>query len=329
MGVFQKITDLFSKPRNRVLRENWYSPAQLTIGCLPFGDPIYHNIVELLTDLTNDVTLQPLPNQDLVTFSLFKKFFDMYGQQILNRYFDDGFVVIGIPYEQDNFYRILRPNTDFTITSTENAWKVVPVNRPESSIYVIKSETFERTGKSDKQYLFPYIKYLDNLLNSSNTLTERMGTLIVASPKNLSNAPTSIILSEEDKKEIEKDMSENYGSLSRQKQVMLLPREMNFQQLNLGAVDTKLIEKARLAVEVIADRIKVPACRIAVIDANSSKALSNGGEQMAGDILLYKSYERLLNQTFVQMATDLKIRLSYTIYGKPADTTGEQINPLQ
>jgi hypothetical protein len=63
-----------------------------------------------------------------------------------------------------------------------------------------------------------------------------------------------------------------------------------------------------------------------MIDANSSKALSNGGELMAGDILLYKSYERLLNATFIQMARDLKIRLDYTIYGKPVDTTGEQNN---
>ena len=45
---------------------------------------------------------------------------------------------------------------------------------------------------------------------------------------------------------------------------------------------------------------------------------------MAGDILLYKSFERLLQKTFIQMATDIKIRLTYTIYGKPVDTTGEQ-----
>lgn len=324
MSIFQNIKNVFSKPQNRVLRDFWYG-YHWDIGCLPFGDPIYHNIVELLTDLTNDVTLQPQQGQDLVEFSLFKKFFEMYGQEILNRYFDDGYVVIGLPYKEDPMYRILRKDTDYTIVTGNNQWKVQPSNkRPETSIYVIKSETFERTGKSDKLYLTPYIKYLDNLFNSSNTLTERMGTLIVASPKNLSNAPTSIILSEEDKQEIEKEMSENYGSLSRQKQVMLLPREMNFQQMNLGSVDMKLIDKARVAVEVIADRIKVPACRIAMIDANASKALANGGEQMAGDILLYKSFERLLQKTFIQMATDIKIRLTYTIYGKPVDTSGEQ-----
>lgn len=325
MSLLQRIQNVFSKPSNRVLRDVWYSSySQFTIGCLPFGDPIYHNIVEMLTDLTNDVTLVPKAGQDLVDFNLFKKFFDLKGQEILNRYFDDGYVVIGLPYKDKSFYEVLRKDKDFTIVTDYQRWKVVPTNRPVDTVYVIKSDTFERTAMSDYQYLHPYIKYLDNLFNSSNTMTERMGTMIVASPKNLSNAPTSIVLTEEDKQEIEKEMSENYGALSRQKQVMLLPREMNFQQMSFANIDTKLIDKARLAVEVIADRIKVPACRVAMIDANSSKALSNGGELMAGDILLYKSYERLLNATFIQMARDLKIKLDYTIYGKPVDTTGEQ-----
>ena len=325
MGFLQKIQNVFSKPQNRVLRDVWYNSwSQWTIGTLPFGEPIFHNIVEILTDLTNDVTLVAKQGQDLVDFAQFKKFYDLYGQEILNRYFDDGYVVIGLPYEKELSYKILRKDTDFTITTDYNKWSVVPTHRPPEKMYVIKSETFERTGKSDLQYLWPYIKYLDNLFNSSNTMTERMGTMVIASPKNLSNAPTSIVLTEEDKQEIEKDMSENYGTLSRQKQVMLLPREMNFQQISFANIDTKLIDKARLAVEVIADRIKVPACRIAVIDANSSKALANGSEQIAGDILLYKSFERLLEKTFIQMARDLKIRLDYTIYGKPVDTTGEQ-----
>ena len=264
MGIFKQISDVFSKPKNRVLRDVFYSNwSQFVIGTLPFGEPIFHNIVEILTDLANDVTLVPKQGQDLVDFNIFKKFYDLYGQEILNRYFDDGYIVIGLPYEKHLSYEILRKDKDFTISTDYNKWSVVPTNRPLSSIYVIKSETYERTGKSDFQYLWPYIKYLDNLFNSSNTMTERMGTLIVASPKNLTSAPTSIVLTEEDKAEIEKDMSENYGSLSRQKQVMLLPREMVFQQMSFANIDTKLIDKARLAVEVIADRIKVPACRIA------------------------------------------------------------------
>lgn len=321
MNFMQRISDVFSKPKNRVLRDVWYNSwTQFTIGTLPFGEPIFHNIVEILTDLVNDTTLIAKPGQDLVKFSIYKKFFDSYGQEILNRYFDDGYIVIGLPFDTEHLnYTVLRKDKDFTVATDANTWRVVPINRPENTIYVIKSETYERTGKSDLQYMWPYIKYLDNLLNSSNTMTERMGSLIVASPKNLSNAPTSIILSEEDKKEIEKDMSENYGALSRQKQVMLLPREMNFQQMSFSSIDTKLIDKARLAVEVIADRIKVPACRIAMIDANSSKALANGGEIIAGDRILYNSFERLLEKTFMQMARDIKLKIDYTIAGKPQE----------
>ena len=93
MGFIQQIKNVFSKPSNRVLRDVWYNNwSQFVVGTLPFGEPIFHNIVEILTDLTNDVTLTPKQGQDLVEFTLFKKFFDLYGQEILNRYFDDGYV---------------------------------------------------------------------------------------------------------------------------------------------------------------------------------------------------------------------------------------------
>ena len=118
---------------------------------------------------------------------------------------------------------------------------------------------------------------------------------------------------------MEKEISQQYGLLSRQKQIMLLPKGMKFQTVSLTNIDNKLTERVRLNVELIADRLKVPASQIAVIDASAGKSLSNGGEVYEGDRLKYKTYERLLNKTFVTLAESLGLRVTYTIYNKPAD----------
>ena len=75
-----------------------------------------------------------------------------------------------------------------------------------------------------------------------------------------------------------------------------------------------------MAVLAICDRMKVPANQVAIIDANSSKSLSNGSELREGDFNKYQSFERLLNRTFVQMAQAYGMTVDYTIYNKPIRT---------
>ena len=69
---------------------------------------------------------------------------------------------------------------------------------------------------------------------------------------------------------------------------------------------------------MIADRLKIPSNQISVIESSTyGNALSNGGEMREGDMLKYKAFERLLNKTFVRMASDLDLKVDYTIYNKP------------
>ena len=287
---------------------------------LEFGNVVFNNIMEILTDLINDVELQRKDkNTDVLDFANFKTFFEQDGKDVLNRFFNFGYIVILIPNGEDiRSYRILEKEVDYTIfTDDKGAWKVVPLNYRDDQIYVMKSSLFLNTGMSHKMFVWPYLKYINSLFNASDTITNRLGSVIVCSPKNLSSAPTDIVLTEEDKKEIENDLSKNYGALRNQRQIMILPREMNFENLSLTGIDDKLETKLKLAVEVICDCLKVPSNQVAVIDANSSKALSNGSELIAGDIRKYQSFERLLNETFIKMANDLRINLTYEIYNKP------------
>jgi len=277
-----------------------------------FATVIYLNIVELLTEITNDVTLI-LKRGDVMLFSELNVFFNKYGQEVLNELFTSGFSVI----VYDGSYFKLLTTDEFNV----NAKGQVTVTNPNfknSETYVMKSDTYRMSGRSDKAVLSGFLKYLDNVMNASNTTTARLGTLIMASPKQSAGLPTEAKFTDIEKTSAEKDISENYGSLSTQKQILIWRKAMDFSTINLSALDSKTIDKAKFAIEAICDRLKVPSSQVSMIDASSgSNGLSNGGEIREGDLLKYKAFERLLNKTFIRMANDLDLIVDYEIYNKP------------
>jgi hypothetical protein len=106
---------------------------------------------------------------------------------------------------------------------------------------------------------------------------------------------------------------------------MLLPREMSWQTINLAGLDLKMQEKVKTAILAIVDRIKIPANQVAIIDAQSSKALANGGEIREGDKLKYKTFRRLFERTFVDMSTYYGLSIQYVIDGEPIGESGEVV----
>ena len=331
---------LFSSLRDRLrgktsfLRPAYWFSGWEGISCLPFGELVFHNTVELLTDLNNDVEFSLVGDKGRMTFAEFVRFFKVEGETAMWRVYRYGFAVVGYQLSPDTdkdgnpvprFVTAMRlldrdeweekqVNGDTFVRAKDEAWRV----------YVMKSQTYKMVGKSDWDLCKPAIEFLDNTLNASNTSVKKLGAFVVASPETPSGAPTVVKLDPDDKKDMEKEISEQYGLLSRQKQIMLLPKGMKFQTVSLTNIDNKLTERVKLNVELIADRLKVPASQIAVIDASAGKSLSNGGEVYEGDRLKYKTYERMLNKTFVTFAESLGLRVTYTIYNKPADAvTGD------
>lgn len=282
-------------------------------GCnMPFGEVIFRNIYALITNILNDVTFTKIKG-DVTKFAMFKVFVEQYGQMTLNLLFERGYIVIGF---SDVELWVMNVN-DYEIHTTSEGRFVVEAKNKQQKIFVIFSDIFEEKQISYKQYLRPYINYIDSVLNSSATLNERLGTLIIGSPKNLSNAPTEIVLPKSEKDRLEKELSEDYGSLSRQKQIMLLPREMSWQTINLAGFDNKTYEKLNIAVMVIADALQVPANQVSLIDSFNSKAFSNGTELREGDFLKYATFERLLNSTLIKLAKAMELNVTYNIYNKP------------
>lgn len=293
-----------------------------------FSAVVWYNICDILTDLIEDVQITnsakvESPEMQAIIdrkFFAFKAFVYTFGKQVLQRLFDEGYVIIGYNPKAGVFWQ-MQPN-EYTRVSELDVTLVKPHNH-EVTYYVMKSATYATYQQSDKELCKGFLDFLDDVLNGSATVSKRLGAVVVASPKNLNSAPTAIVLSDEQKKAMEKDMREEYGALSSQSNMMLLPREMSFQTINLAGVDMRMQEKVKTAILAIVDRIKVPANQVAIIDAQGSKALANGSEIREGDKLKYKSFRRLYERTFADMARYYLIPCTYVIDGEPIGADSE------
>lgn len=282
---------------------------------LNYSGAIWINAVKLLTVICNDVKLtnKTTDRSKIGLFSDFKIFFELHGSKVLNLYFSQGLIIIG--HSGGRGFRILR-QSEYVTKSLPNGDITYSAVDTRESIYIIASDTYAEEGQSDKALLRGWLDYIDNTVNASNTVTTRLGSAVFASPKNEEKLNITT-LSKAEAQEMEREISEGYGALSRQKQFVLFRQPMEFTSINLASADLKVQEKIRGAVCVIADRIQVPANQIALIDAVGSKSLANGSEYMAGDFAKYQSFERLLQATFIRLANEVGLRVDYTIYNKP------------
>jgi len=286
-----------------------------------YANLVWLNVCELLTDIIEQVNIELKPNPDIdLTYkaNAFKAFVYTWGKVSWQRLFDDGFVVIG--WNGLRFW--LMGNNEYNSNSDPNDTNKIIIQPldPLVEVYVMRSPTFITQSASDRTLCWSWLEYLDKVMNASSTIMSRLGVVVLASPKSSGNTPMATVLTDEQKKKMESDLEKDYGALKAQHSIMLLPREMNAQAINLAGMDIKTEERVRRAVLAIADRIKVPANQVALIDANSSKALSNGNELKEGDKAKYKSARRLFERTFVQMGNDLGLKFDYTIDGEPIDS---------
>lgn len=284
-----------------------------------FAGLIWHNLCGLLFDLAEDVKIEldavQKADQDKVyKFAAFRAFFYAWGRVVLQKLVDEGFCVIGW-----NGTRLWLMNSNEYSTPSEGTVTFVKPYADGVEAYVMRSPEYIMRGSSLLSRCRPWLDFLDDVCNGSATASKRLGAVVIGSPKTYSGAPMPTILTDEQKKKLEDEYQNTYGSLDRQRQFMLFTKEMGFQVISLAGVDQKFETKLRQCVLALADALPVPANQVALIDANSSKALSNGSELREGDKAKYKSFRRHFERSFVQLSMDMGLKISYSIDGEPID----------
>ena len=315
MSILNSIGSWFKRDRKDALENPFIGGffGGIPMTCKPFARLIFANICDILFKLGNDVEFANNGTQDIMRFAYFKQFYERNFHKIFHLLAQQGYAVIGTDGER---FSLLRYSEYTTTTDAENNTIFIP-NDKSIQVYIMESDSYSVYGLSDEQLCKPALDYIDSVLNASHTIANRLGAFIVATPKSPNGASVGAFLGEDEKKDLEKEIRENYGAKEGQSQILILPNEMDFKTMSLASVDVKTTEKLTAGVCMICDRIGVPANQVALIDSHSSKALANGSELREGDFNKYQSFERLLDHTFIRMADAFGIRVDYTIYNKP------------
>ena len=295
---------------NRVKRQA--HSINFQIGNFKFAEVIFENITEILIDLQSDTSLIFEGGSD-ISFDIINLFFKKEGKKFLYytyRYgrvfltFEDNALTIADPID---IYKETKGDYDYFFSKKNKAKRVI----------VFDSEHYQMYGKSHFDKLFPFFDLLNNILNASNTITKRLGVAVFATPVTPGSSSFTGNLTPEQKKKIEQELENTYGALESQNILHVLTEDLKFNQINLAGQNINLTERSKIAILTIADKIKVPANQISLIDASTSKAFANGSEILAGDFQKYQSFERLLVSTFFPLAEILGCTISYDIYNKP------------
>ena len=295
---------------NRVKRQA--HSINFQIGNFKFAEVIFENITEILIDLQSDTSLIFKGGND-ISFDIINLFFKKEGKKFLYytyRYgrvfltFEGNALTIADPID---IYKETKGDYDYFFSKKNKAKRVI----------VFDSEHYQMYGKSHFDKLFPFFDLLNNILNASNTITKRLGVAVFATPVTPGSSSFTGNLTPEQKKKIEQELENTYGALESQNILHILTEDLKFNQINLAGQNINLTERSKIAILTIADKIKVPANQISLIDASTSKAFANGSEILAGDFQKYQSFERLLVSTFFPLAEILGCTISYDIYNKP------------
>lgn len=301
------------KPLNYIPARKSPKSYDIDIGSLDFATIVFENICDLLVDLVSDTTLI-LKSGNPTTFKAFSDFFYRDGKRTLVDIFTDGYAVIGY---LDGKFEILDTGDYYKKTDGKRLEFVHRNPYWQGEIIVFEGEHHRIYQMSHLEKLKPFLQLLNNVLNASNTITKKMGVSVFATPRTASGMNTASKLLPKEIEQLEKSTEKSYGALDTQKIIHFLSDDLRFEIINLAGQNLGLNEKMRTAVLAIADKIKIPANQVSLIDANTSKAFANGTEMKEGDFQKYQAFERLLQSTFVELAKMLHIEITYEIYNKP------------
>ena len=288
-------------------KNQMYGFPDFSISKYDFSKPIFHGVVDLLADMANDVIIN---EKGGLALSAFKDFLNTHGTILLHKYINDGFVVLS--YDGISL-KICETSEYYTVN------EAIYLHDKSKQIIALKSDAYELYGISDKAMCKAWLQLIDSSGNASQTAASRLGNLLIFSPKTQNGAINFI--TPEEKDEFEKELQESYGAMRNQKSAMILKQPMETSNVSLANTDFKLLDKVKLATLVIATYFKVPVSQISLLDGSTASGLSNGGELLQGDILKYKTFERLFQRTFQKIANDMGVKFTYSLYGKPVQAT--------
>lgn len=174
--------------------------------------------------------------------------------------------------------------------------------------YLFYEKNYKVDGRTMEQVCKTTLDYIDNILNTASTGNARLGNLTILTPS--STPMGSEVLRDGEKKEIEKLISESYGGLDSQSNLMLFPNSLSTTTISFDFGKLQLFEQLKMEVMQLCDHFNIP------YDILPISGQSTFNNQDNAYTMLYVTAER-----WVMMIQDafksLGVEFEFELKGKP------------
>jgi hypothetical protein len=288
----------------------------------PFHEMVIYQLKMMIISIFSEVEFEYTGNGNKFYFENFVKFFNDYAIKVYNQLFNIGYVVV--VWDNSFNYKLLR-TTEYNVTTTDKELNIkihknIADKYPFSKLLI--SDCFEINLKSDRDFLITICDLFNRYLTSSEISTSNLGALVAISPA-ANRDGFALPITEEERKGIENSFSANYGTSTMQSQVAIFDNPKKIDHISLSQYDKENWEKAINCIALIAGHFDLPASQLPILDISGGNALSNGGEIREGDILKYKTFERILRY-YIEIGSE-NFTFNYKIKNKPVSETKEVI----
>ena len=174
--------------------------------------------------------------------------------------------------------------------------------------YLFYEKNYKADGRTMEQVCKTTLDYIDNILNTASTGNARLGNLTILTPS--STQMGSEVLRDSEKKEIEKLISESYGGLDNQSNLMLFPNSLSTTTIFFDFGKLQLFEQLKMEIMQLCDHLNIP------YDILPISGQSTFNNQDNAYTMLYVTAER-----WVMMIQDafksLGVEFEFELKGKP------------
>ena len=174
--------------------------------------------------------------------------------------------------------------------------------------YLFYEKDYKGSGVTMAETCRTSLEYVDNILNTAVTGNARLGNVTILTPT--TNAMGSEVLKDNEKKEIERLISESYGGLDNQSNLMLFPNSLSTTTISFDFARLQLLPQLEMSVKNLCGYLQVP------YDILPLSGQSTFNNQENAYSMLYVTAERWvmdLQRYFAELGVDFKFELK----GKP------------
>ena len=330
-------------PKNEAIRVNepvvknnrapWHCWGGFAHSHKNYAEVVFFQFVKMLGNMFSDVELKYAVKGGVYSkrFTAFKDWFDKNAFKSWTQLCYKGFIIVGHFDENGREYFRTLNDDEYIINQNIVQVKDLPylkrINGNDKDCFFMSSDVYDCFGLSDRAFLDSYLELADKYLNNSDIAIDSNGHLVFCSPEP-ENGHSSTLLSDEEANKWEKQIKDEAKFSDSFLKAHFSNRPMKIQDVDLTNFDTANFEKLVKVMLILAGFFDVPANQIPLLESSSSRSLTSGGELIAGDLLKYKTFERML-QMFVDCAKFFNLEITYMINNNPNDIEVETPNTPQ